>query len=134
VTGKGGDTAKGLLILLHNLIAERKSIMNRRRRRIREKRKPLSPVSLGACVAGGITLLLFVGFLLISAYQEGNTINLFGAVSVLCMIVAVAALVRGIAARRNENFDGFTRLLGVIVPGISAVSWIVLYMIGAIVG
>jgi hypothetical protein len=101
--------------------------MNRRRRRIREKRKPLSPVSLGACVAGGITLLLFVGFLLISAYQEGNTINLFGAVSVLCMIVAVAA-------RRNENFDGFTRLLGVIVPGVSAVSWIVLYMIGAIVG
>jgi glycerol uptake facilitator-like aquaporin len=108
--------------------------MNRRRRRIKEKRKPFSPVSLGAVIAGGVTLLLFFLVLTVSAYEQGNTANILGAVAVVSMVVAIVAFARGLTERKNDNFDLLTRWLGVILPAVAALSWIVLYLIGALLG
>lgn len=105
----------------------------RRRRRYREK-KPVSAETVLAVALAAVAIAVFVIFLLISVQTGGNTPNLLGGLSVFAMIAAVIALVVGVRARSNENFDRVMRVLGVAVPAAAVAVWGGLYFMGMFLG
>ena len=108
--------------------------MRRRNRRMKEKRKPFSPVSLGAAVTGLAGLALFFAFLAFSASRQGAAGRMTGALAFLGMLAAFFALFRGLSERRNENFDALMRWCGVILPAAAAACFATVYLLGAIIG
>ncbi|MDD6194831.1 MAG: hypothetical protein PUB19_08030 [Lachnospiraceae bacterium] len=108
--------------------------MNRRNNRRYREKKPLSTESIVASVVGGVSILFYLFTLLFVAGTEGTVANVFGGVSVLAMIVTIVALVQGAKVRKNDNFDKVSRVLGVVVPALGAALWVILYMIGILMG
>lgn len=108
--------------------------MRRRNKRMKEKRKPFSPVSVGAALTGAGTLILFFVAILLSASRQGAAGRLLGAVSFLCMLIAFLGLFRGWSERKNENFNTAICWCGVILPAVSAGCWMALYLLGAVIG
>ena len=108
--------------------------MNRRNNRRYREKKPLSTESVIVAVVGGVSILLYLFMLLFVAGSEGTVANVFGGVSVLVMIASIVALVRGIRISKNDNFDKVSRVLGVIVPALGTASWVILYIIGILMG
>lgn len=107
---------------------------NRRRRRYREKRKPISNETILAVALSAVTILVFVVFLVISIQDGGNTPNLLGGLSVFALIGAIYSLVVGVRAYSNENFDKVMRMFGIIVPAVAVVVWVGLYLMGMFLG
>lgn len=107
--------------------------MSQRNRRYRDK-KPLSTGSLAmAGVALGSFFLLIAVLLLMSFTKErGQTI--YGGLSVLAMIVAVLTLIRGSRLKKNDNFEKVSRQIGVIVPGLTVLAWVLIYCVGIFMG
>ena len=52
----------------------------------------------------------------------------------MIMIVTIVALIRGVQVSKNENFDKVSRILGVVVPAVAAALWVLLYIIGILMG
>ena len=69
-----------------------------------------------------------------SAGSGGNTPALLGGLSIFALIAAIAALVMGLRARKNENFDKLFRILGVALPLIAVLLWAGLYLLGMFLG
>lgn len=101
---------------------------------MQEKKKPFSPVSVGATLTGIATLILFFIVILIAASRQGTAGRLLVAVSFLCMIIAFIGLFWGWSERKNENFNTIICRCGVILPAISAGCWAALYLLGAVIG
>lgn len=108
--------------------------MNRRKNRRYQEKKPLSTESVVAAVIGGVSILIFLFMLLFVAGMEGIVANVFSGVSVLVMVITIVALVIGGKNSKNEYFDKTSRLLGVVVPALGTTVWVLLYIIGILMG
>lgn len=108
--------------------------MSRRNNRRYRDKKPFSTESVVQIVIGGVSILAFLAILLLAARTEGTIANFFGGASVLIMIVTIVALIRGVQVSKNENFDKVSRILGVVVPAVAAALWVLLYIIGILMG
>lgn len=107
--------------------------MNRRNRRFTEK-KPKSTDSLIYAGIGLASIVAYLVVILIAAGLEGMLANFLGGISMLCMLLSIYIFVRGIQISKNENFNKSSRVAGVVVPGIAAALWILLYIIGIFMG
>lgn len=107
--------------------------MSRRKRRYTEK-KPLSTGSIVEAVVALISIVMLVVLLFLIALSDGKGENLYGGLAVLGMLAALISLIRGYKLRKNENFEKISRLLGVIVPLIATVLWVLIYIIGIFKG
>ena len=108
--------------------------MNRRNNRKYREKKPQATESIISAAIGGASILLFLFILLFVAGTEGTVANVFGGVSVLAMFISLVALVRGAKMSKNDNFDKISRVLGVAVPAVGASLWVLLYIIGILMG
>lgn len=106
----------------------------RRRRRYRENRKPVSGETIMAVGLSAAALAAFAVFLAISVAGGGNTPNLLGGLSVFALIAAVISLIVGARAYRNENFNKGMRILGVALPAAAVFVWLGLYFLGMFLG
>lgn len=107
--------------------------MSQRKRRYMEK-KPLSTGSVVEAVVALISIVLLVVLLFVMAWSEGKGQNLYGGLAVLGMLAALISLIRGYKHCKNENFEKISRLLGVIVPLIATILWMLVYIIGIFKG
>ena len=100
----------------------------------REKRIPVSTETIAAVGLSAAAIAVFVLFIALSAGSGGNTPALLGGLSIFALIAAIAALVMGLRARKNENFDKLFRILGVALPLIAVLLWAGLYLLGMFLG
>lgn len=107
-------------------------MMNRRNRRYREK-KPVSTTSLVYAGVSAFSFLLCICAIVISVGTDGASPRFVGGIAVLCMIATTYILICGIKLFKNENFSKVSRLVGVLVPAIATLFWILLYIVGIFV-
>lgn len=108
--------------------------MNRRRRRYSGQKKPISVPSVVTAVMGAVSILAFAVIITLATAAGGNSTNVVGGISVLLFLASAVAVVYGWKIHRNDNFELISRWLGVIVPAVATLNWLVLYMIGILVG
>lgn len=107
--------------------------MSQRNRRYGEKK----PLSTGSLAMAGVALgsfFLLIAVLVLMSFTEERGQTLYGGLCVLAMIVAVLSLIRGSRLQKNENFEKVSRYIGVIVPGLAVLAWVLIYCIGIFMG
>ena len=107
---------------------------NRRRRRYRDKKKPVATASAAAFGAALVLVAVFVALVIVSAQNGGTMPNVLVAVGMVALFASIAALVAGIQALHNENFDGLFRILGVALPALALILWAGMYLLGMFLG
>ncbi|MBQ1604275.1 MAG: hypothetical protein II765_07420 [Lachnospiraceae bacterium] len=104
-----------------------------RRNNFREKKKPYATESLIGIGVGAFSMILFVGFMFCAAMTGGNVGKLVSAMSVICFVAAIVALVKAYKMKDNENFNKVFRVSGIVVPAVAVACWTILYIIGIVV-
>ncbi len=106
---------------------------NRRKNRYREK-KPLSTSSLVDAGVGAASTVAYFILLGLAAGIEGDLKNIYGGISVLAMFAAIVVLIRAIRISKNDNFEKWSRVVGVVIPAFATGLWMMLYIVGIFMG
>lgn len=102
----------------------------RRRNRYKFTEKTHSKKGIAAFAAALVILALYIGFLTLAFYGNGNLSAYYGSAGVLAMLGAVATVVLSIQSMREEDsFQLFPRL-SLIVSILASVCWIGTYIMG----
>ena len=106
---------------------------NRRRRRSYEKKKPVAASTIWSSIMGLICFLVALTLMFLSA-SGLNFGKLPGVVGVIAMLFAFIAFSNGVRVARDSDYDGLTRAIGVIAPGVAMLVLLLLYFAGILFG
>ncbi len=108
--------------------------MRRRNRRYSGTKKPIAMSSVWTAAVGAIALLLMWAFLSVLAFGSIGSPRIVGGIAMLVMVASIVALFVGTKTFRNDNFSTISRVLGLVLPAIATVAWLLLYCIGILFG
>ncbi len=106
----------------------------RRRRRYGEAKRPMSRGSLIAAGVSAASIFIYIVFLSVAVSMDGNTQNMLGGAAVLAMISAIVSLLYGTRNYKDDSSNMGSRVAGVVVPGIASALWVIVYVIGMVLG
>ena len=108
-------------------------IMNKRRRRYREK-KPIDIRSISAAVPAGISILYFLICIEYAIGGDRSIPKMLSAVGTVLFIASFPEIFIGFSERKNDEASTWSKRIGIILPIISMLVWASLYALGIING
>lgn len=108
-------------------------IMNKRRRRYREK-KPMDLKSITVAAPAGVSILYFLICMIYAISADRNIPKMLSAMGTIFFIASFIELFIGFSERKNDEASTWSKRIGIILPIISMLVWASLYALGIING
>ena len=109
--------------------------MNKRHRRRRwatESKKNLSNTSIVVAAISGAALIYLIVCLVVTINTGGEIPNFMGALGMVFFLATIPCIVIGRNKYKMTNYNFMSRLVGIAIPIVAAVSWGILYILGLV--
>lgn len=103
--------------------------MRSRKRRYREK-KPSDPRSLLAAMPAAVSIVFYIMALILSVRNNGTIGRLIPSIGVVLLLISFFLLYYGAREVKKDDFNGISRGLGVLLPLISLLIWLIVFLAG----
>lgn len=98
----------------------------------RRKKDPITPLSIIIMSLSGVSIILF--FIFIFSGTKGLALRIISGLSVIFMILCIAAFILGVRQFIKTGFATLSKVLAVVLPAVAAALWLVTYLFGILIG